>query len=230
MFIKNGKTLRMEKKTTQERIKEAYLDHVLTQNAKPVSVYAFMKKLRLSEKVFYTHFTSFDDLEATLWDELFRETRSAVTGSAEFASFNAREKTLSLFYGFTESMKPSRSFIQYSIRQSPAFPGEPRVLRKVRRSFQEFCEQVIAQGLESGELSRRKHLDHRYKDALWLQFVFIIRFWTNDTSADFEKTDEAIEKGVQLTFDLMGHSPLDNLVEYGKFLFRNARFVYERAK
>lgn len=220
----------MEKKTADIRIREAYIDFVLTQNHKPASVYAFMKKLRLSESTFYEFYPSFEALEAKVWDEIFRDTLAAITISEEFDTFSARDKTLSLFYGFTEAMKPERSFIRYSFKDSPGFPGEIQVLRQMRESFFGFCENIIAQGLESGELSRRKYLDQRYKDALWLQFIFVIRFWINDTSPDFEKTDEAIEKGVQLTFDLMGHSPLDNLLDYGKFLVRNAKFAYEGAK
>ena len=33
--------------------------------------------------------------------------------------------------------------------------------------------------------------------------------------------DEAIEKGVNVTFDLFQRSPIDNLFEYGKFLAKN---------
>jgi Tetracyclin repressor-like, C-terminal domain len=53
------------------------------------------------------------------------------------------------------------------------------------------------------------------------QFLFITRFWADDSSDGFEKSDEAIEKGVNLTFDLMARSPLDSLVDYGKFIARN---------
>jgi len=209
---------------------ENYVDHVLTHGEKPASVYAFMKKLRLPEALFYENYPSFEELEAGIWKDIFMETLAAVSSSAEYASFSARDKALALFYGFTEAMKPRRSFILYSFRSSSGKLGEVRVLRRTRESFNSYCGNIIRAGLESGELSDRKYLSERYKDALWLQFVFIIRFWTKDSSPDFEKTDEAIEKGVQLTFDLMGHSPIDNLVEYGKFLFRNARFVYEGAK
>jgi hypothetical protein len=51
--------------------------------------------------------------------------------------------------------------------------------------------------------------------------VFILNFWINDNSAAFEKTDEAIEKGINVTFDLFQRSPIDNLFEYGKFLVQN---------
>jgi hypothetical protein len=56
---------------------------------------------------------------------------------------------------------------------------------------------------------------------LWIQFGFVLNFWINDNSAGFEKTDEAIEKGVNVTFDLFQRSPIDNLFEYGKFLAKN---------
>lgn len=220
----------MEKKTSRERIRDAYIDYVLTNNQKPASVYAFVKKLKLAESTFYKHYPSFEALEAGIWEELFRETLTAVEGSAEYDSFSARDKTLSVFYAFTETMKPNRSFIRYSFKDSSRFPGDLHILQQLRKAFNEFSANIIAQGLESGELSKRKYLDHRYKDALWLQLVFIIRFWIHDASSDFEKTDEAIERGLQLTFDLMGHSPLDNLMEYGKFIFQNAGFAYEGAK
>ena len=78
--------------------------------------------------------------------------------------------------------------------------------------------------MENKELADRKFLSKRYKDALWIQFAFVMNFWANDDSADFEKTDEAIEKGINVTFDLFQRSPIDNLFEYGKFLSRNGKF------
>ncbi|MDQ2864039.1 MAG: TetR family transcriptional regulator C-terminal domain-containing protein, partial [Bacteroidota bacterium] len=68
-----------------------------------------------------------------------------------------------------------------------------------------------------------KFFSKRYKDALWIQFAFIINFWIDDDSNGFEKTDEAIEKGINLSFDLFQRSPIDNLFEYGKFLARNGK-------
>ena len=53
--------------------------------------------------------------------------------------------------------------------------------------------------------------------------MFVLHFWVRDDSANFEKTDEAIEKGVNVTFDLFERSPIDNLFEYGKFLTQNSQ-------
>jgi len=54
-----------------------------------------------------------------------------------------------------------------------------------------------------------------------LQLLFVIGFWIKDDSIAFEKTDAAIEKAVNLSFDLMGKGPLDAMLDFGKFLYQN---------
>ena len=53
-----------------------------------------------------------------------------------------------------------------------------------------------------------------------MQLGFLINFWINDSSADFEKTDQAIEKSVQTAFDVFDNTPLSTLVDFGKFLWK----------
>jgi hypothetical protein len=80
---------------------------------------------------------------------------------------------------------------------------------------------ILIQGIESKELTERKYLDDKYVDGLWVNFLFVLKFWLNDTSSGFEKTDAAIEKSVNLGMDLMGKGPLDAALDFGKFLFQN---------
>jgi hypothetical protein len=112
----------------------------------------------------------------------------------------------------------------YSLKENGTHHYTPAPLSAVKPLFEVFTENILNEGLESGELANRKFFTKRYKDALWAQFLFITKFWINDDSAGFEKTDEAIEKGINVTFDLFQRSPLDNLFEYGKFLSRNGAF------
>lgn len=51
---------------------------------------------------------------------------------------------------------------------------------------------------------------------------FVLNLWVYDDSDNFEKTAEAIEKGINVTFDLFQRSPIDNMVEYSRFLARKA--------
>ncbi|WP_222537253.1 TetR family transcriptional regulator C-terminal domain-containing protein [Pedobacter polysacchareus] len=209
---------------TAQQIKNGYLDYVLLNGEKPASVYSFVKKLKIAEADFYDFYPSFESIEKNLWVELTLETIQAIEAQEVWSQYSSREKILSFFYSYVEVLKKHRSFIIYSLKNHKNKFGTPEVLSGVRPIFENFAEGIINEGLESGELANRKFLSKRYKDAVWVQFGFIINFWTTDDSAGFEKTDEVIEKGVNVTFDLFERSPLDNLLEYGKFLSRNGNF------
>ncbi|MFT6930871.1 MAG: hypothetical protein ACJAQ7_002366 [Sediminicola sp.] len=42
----------------------------------------------------------------------------------------------------------------------------------------------------------------------------------NDSSPAFEKTDLAIEKSVTTIFDLFDNTPLESILDFGKFLYK----------
>jgi hypothetical protein len=204
-------------------IKKAYIDFVLTQDEKPKSVYSFTKKLKITEADFYTFYASFESIEKSIWVELISETISEIKKQELWAQYSSRDKMLSFFYSYVELLKANRSFVTYSLKTQKKKLGTPEVLSGVKPIFENFAEETINEGLESGELAERKFLSNRYKDALWIQYAFILNFWIDDTSEGFEKTDEAIEKGIQVTFDLFQRSPIDSLFEYGKFLTQNGK-------
>ena len=47
-----------------------------------------------------------------------------------------------------------------------------------------------------------------------------MKFWLDDSSASFEKTDIYIEKSVKATFELLNIAPVDSLIDFGKFIFK----------
>ncbi|MBK0380504.1 TetR family transcriptional regulator C-terminal domain-containing protein [Mucilaginibacter segetis] len=205
---------------TIQSIQKAYIDHVLTQGEQPKSVYVFAKKNKMTEEDFYQFFGSFDAVEQTVWADITKTTIAEIKTQEIWMQYSAREKALSFFYSFFELLKRNRSFAIYSIKKHSGL-GTPKVLYTTKDIFEEFAAEILNEGIESGEISDRKFFAKRYKDALWIQFGFVLNFWINDNSAAFEQTDEAIEKGVNVTFDLFQRSPIDNLFEYGKFLAKN---------
>ncbi|MGN6602344.1 MAG: TetR family transcriptional regulator C-terminal domain-containing protein [Ginsengibacter sp.] len=207
-----------------KKIQDSYIDYVLTNGEAPKSVYNFAKELKMTEAEFYKHYASFDAIEKAVWEDLTLATIINIKEQEVWPQYTAREKMLSFFYGYIELLKTKRSFIIYTLNKNPKKITTPSVLTNARKVFESFAEDVVNEGLDSGELADRKYLSNKYKDALWIQFAFIIRFWIEDDSAGFEKTDEAIEKGINVTFDLFQRSPIDNLFEYGKFLTRNGKF------
>ncbi|MGY3054403.1 AcrR family transcriptional regulator [Pedobacter sp. UYEF25] len=210
---------------TANQIKESYIDYVLTHDEEPKSVYAFAKKLKITESSFYDHFTSFASIEKHVWVSLTAETIAKIKEQDIWAGFSSREKLLSFFYSYLENLKGERSFIIFSLKKNVSKFSTPASLSGTKPIFERFAEDVLTEGLETGELADRKFFAKRYKDALWIQFIFILNFWINDSSEGFEKTDEAIEKGINVTFDLFQRSPIDSLLEYGKFLSVNGKFA-----
>jgi hypothetical protein len=206
---------------TIEGIRKAYIDYVLTEGVQPKSVYIFAKKNKMTEAEFYQFFGSFDAIEESIWSGFALNTLIEIRGQDVWQEYSSREKALSYFYAFFELLKSSRSFAVYSVQKQPKGFTTPKTFEKLKEIFEGFAEEIINEGIETGELSDRKFFSKRYKDALWIQFVFVVNFWINDSSTGFEKTDEAIEKGVNVTFDLFQRSPIDNLFEYGKFLAKN---------
>ncbi|MDB5007958.1 MAG: hypothetical protein JWP45_2351 [Mucilaginibacter sp.] len=207
---------------TIESIQKAYIDFVLTEGEHPKSVYIFAKKNKMTEEEFYRFYSSFDAIEENIWTAFALKTIAEIKTQEIWNQYTSREKALSFFYGFFELLKSSRSFVVYSVKKQPKTFTTPQIFIGIKNIFENFCNDLIAEGIETNELSDRKYFTKRYKDALWIQLVFILNFWINDNSAGFEKTDEAIEKGINVTFDLFQRSPIDNLFEYGKFLAKNS--------
>jgi hypothetical protein len=215
----------MATKITKEKIIDAYIDYVLTEGKVPNSVYSFAKQNKMDEGQFYEFFASFDAIEVALWIEDFNKTLEKVRSQEVWSTYGVREKLLSFFFTYFEILKSHRSIVVHSYKANakPQGLSVSGPLKQLRVVFNDFATELVGEGLESGELKDRMKLNDRYKDAMWAQYLFLLNFWTNDSSVGFEKTDEAIEKGVNVTFDLIGRNPIDNLIDYGKFLAQNAR-------
>ena len=52
-----------------------------------------------------------------------------------------------------------------------------------------------------------------------------MKYWLEDTSPSFERTDIFIEKAVTTSFDLMNITPLKSVLDLGKFLFKDKSFM-----
>lgn len=203
---------------------ETYIDYTLTHNKTPNSVYEFAKVAGISEAEFYNIYASLESLEMDIFNQWFEETMQGVVQSEVYNSYNAREKLLSFFFAWIEKLKQQRSFVKYMFDRKEDrlhLPKYPSFLKSMRESFLQYAKQLIREAIDKNEISDRKYLSDKYDEAVWVNLLFVMGFWLKDNSKKFEKTDEAIERSVNLAFDLMGRSPLDSMIEFGKFLFQN---------
>lgn len=206
-----------------EQIKQEYIRYVLNHGKRPASVFTFMQSLNMDEKSFYDHYSSFAALEEAVWDDAFNDTINKLRNDSVFEEYSAREKMLAMYYGYMETLKNVRSFAKMTYEQRGSLErrlcGEPNLFARLEKSFDSFAKGIINDGIYTGEITDRPFLTDRYAGFLWWQMEFIIGFWIKDNSQSLERTDAAIEKAVNLSFDLLGKNIADSAFDFAKFVF-----------
>jgi AcrR family transcriptional regulator len=206
-----------------EVLENAYREALLSEGKSPSSVFTFCKNIGIKESEFYNFFASFQAIESAIWQRYIEEVKSKLTADRDYARFTAREKILTFYFSLVELLKADRSFVLFLLKmwKNPAI--QPAFLKGFHKSFEEWANGVIAEGKVSGEIAKRPFIDERYHHLLWLHLLFVLQFWSQDDSPNFDKTDAAIEKSVNLAFDLIGKGILDNALDFGKFLYQNSK-------
>ena len=204
-----------------EKIKKAYIEYVLEHGSQPSSIFKFVKDLKLKEETFYETFNSFEAVEKDIWLGMLETTISQIAQESIYEAYSVREKLLAFYYTLIEVMKKSRSYLLQTAKR-PGVPDlTPYYLETFKKEFKAFVGELLAEAQETGEVQKRQYISNRYDEGIWLQFLFVLNFWMKDDSKGFEKTDAAIEKAVNLSFELMGRGPLDEVVDFAKFLWQN---------
>lgn len=220
---KTKKTSARASQISREAIKESYRETLLTEGKRPATVFAFCKKLKIKETEFYKHFSSFEAIEKAVWTDHLETVKAKLERDKDYAAFTSREKILTFYFSLAELLKSDRSFLIHQLQSWKNPAVLPGFLKGFQQGFTEWAKPVIESGVQAGDIAKRPYLDQQYHHLLWMHFLFILQFWTHDESPDFEKTDAAIEKSVNLAFDLIGKGILDNAIDFGKFLYQTSR-------
>ncbi|WPR73637.1 TetR family transcriptional regulator C-terminal domain-containing protein [Algoriphagus sp. NG3] len=210
------------KKDYRKLILEGFKNHVLEHGDLPKSVFKFAKDLKMKEEDFYTYFTSFESIKSTILVDIFDETLAQIEAQGVFEGYSAREKFLGFLYTWIEVLKKNRSYL-LSLYESKAksLVTFPKEAAEFKEKFKAFANEILLEGKETTEIAERPYITDKYDEALWMQVGFVFRYWLEDRSPRFEKTDAAIEKSVNLGFDLMGKSALDSFLDFAKFMYQS---------
>ena len=209
-----------KKEITNQDILGFYIDYFLENNKAPHSVYKFAKHYNFEEAVFYANFSSFEQIEKTFFTSLFQQTMSLLEKSEDFESYDARTKLLSFYFTYFEMLTANRSFVVALLKEDRNKLKSLSKLTELRKHFKQFFDTLE---IEKIDLKQEKLIEFQEKtmsEMAWLQFLFTLKFWIEDTSLSFEKTDIFIEKSVNTSFDLMDIAPLKSLIDFGKFMWQ----------
>lgn len=209
-----------KKSISQSDIIGFYMDYVLTHNEKPKSIYAFSKANNFEESNFYLFFGSFDALEQSIFKVFFENTHATLEKSEEYQSFDARNKLLSFYYTFFENLTANRSYVVHALEDHKGSMTSLKLLSHLKKSFTNYIQNLGINLVDVPQAQLEKLQNRGLKESAWFQLLVTLRFWLDDTSSSFEKTDIFIEKSVQASFDFINVTPLKSIVDFGKFLYK----------
>lgn len=210
-----------KKNITAEKIIDLYMSTLLLENEIPKTVYAFAHTNNFEESEFYKYFSSFEVLEKQIFSLFCENTIGMLMENEDYATYTPINKLLSFYYTFFEMLNANRSFVYLKLAQNKNKLEALKLLSKLRVTFLKYIEAEIYE--ETIDL-KNKTLNSISKkgvnETAWAQLLFTIQFWIEDTSPNFEKTDIFIEKSVQASFDLKNIKPLESVIDFAKFLWK----------
>ncbi|WP_121315099.1 TetR family transcriptional regulator C-terminal domain-containing protein [Flavobacterium sp. 102] len=199
---------------------ELYMNDVLETNEEPRNAYAFCKKHEIEESDFYAFFGSLDIVKQTIWLKFFDNAVTTIEKEAAFENYLDKDKLLTLCFTLFEVLTLNRSYVLFSLKENKEGLKNLKNLKLFRNHFKEYIVNKIKSKPSEPFGKVAKVTEPVFSEGAWLQFLFILKFWMDDTSKGFEKTDVLIEKSVNTVVDLLDTKPLESLFDLGKFLWK----------
>jgi hypothetical protein len=209
-----------KKVLNKESIISLYMIYVLDNEKKPHTVYQFSKAHNFDEQEFYKFFASFDVLEKHVFNAFFENTLKALSKSVDYTSFDARNKLLSFYYTFFENLSANRSYVIQSLENSKTSLKGLKLFSSLKDSFTQYIDELDIEMIDVKQKQIQEIQRKALKESAWMQLLMTMKFWMDDSSAAFEKTDVFIEKSVNTSFDVLQVTPLKSVIDLGKFLFK----------
>ncbi len=209
-----------KKALTRHALIGMYMEHVLEHERDPQSVYKFCKEQKISEDEFYGFFGSFKGMQQEIWNTFFDHSLAMIEKQKGYEELDNKNKMLSFFFTFFELLTVNRSYVLFALDENMNVSKNMSQLSGLRKRVKEFSSELIEMGNDEKQLRILKHPVSVFSEGAWLQTLFILKYWMEDNSAGFEKTDVVIEKSVRAIFDVFETTPLESILDFGKFLWK----------
>jgi len=214
-----------KKKISKQDIFSFYMDFYLENGEAPKSVYQLSKAYNFDESHFYQFFGNLSGIEKSIFKSFFEQTIDLLDKSEEYATFDSRNKLLSLYYTFFEILTANRSFVLNVLERDKTSPRFLKTVSYFKPEFLEYIQALDIEKLDFKGAQIEKMVGKSLDESLWIQMVICIKFWMDDDSASLEKTDIFIEKSINTGFDLLNVQPLKSVIDLGKFLYNEKSYM-----
>ena len=210
------------KKTTitRDKIVSMYMNYRLEKSDRPKSVYQFAKENGFDETLFYSFFGTLESVEKEIYKIFIEKTIDLIQKDPAYENYDMKDKMLSFYFTLFEMMSANRSYVLLTLKEHQNQLKNLMQLSSFRTEFKNYVSEIITDDVRIQYEKFQNIQEKAIKESAWIQFLMILKFWLEDESAAFEKTDIFIEKSVKAGFELMNITPIESVIDFGKFLFK----------
>jgi hypothetical protein len=205
---------------TKDKIVSMYMNYRLENNDQPKSVYQFSKINGFDESQFYSFFGTLESLEKEIFKMFLEKTVALIEKDPAYEAYDMKSKMLNFYFTFFELLSANRSYVVMSLKEHQNQLKNLMQLSELRIEFKNYITQIISDEVRTQHEKFQNFQEKAIQETSWIQFLLTMKFWLDDESPAFEKTDIYIEKSVKATFELMNIAPIDSLIDFGKFIFK----------
>lgn len=205
---------------TKDKIVSLYMNYRLENNDKPKSVYQFAKTNSFDETEFYSFFGTLESVEKEIFKMFLEKAIALIQKDPSYATYDMKNKMLSFYFTFFEMLSANRSYVVMSLKEHQNQLKNVMQLSSLRIGFKNYITEIMTDEVRTQYEKFQNLQEKAIQETAWIQFLLTMKFWLEDESPAFEKTDIYIEKSVKATFELMNIAPLDSLIDFGKFIFK----------
>jgi hypothetical protein len=153
--------------------------------------------------------------------QFFEHAVATMQKDEAYNAFVDRDKLLTLYFTLFELLSLNRSYVLFQLEGHKQGLKNLKSLRGMRNHFKDFIIDNVQFTQDTAWNEKWTKISKSVTaEAAWVIFIVILKFWIDDTSKGFEKTDILIEKTVNTAFDLMQTQPLERVIDLGKFLWK----------
>jgi len=197
-----------------------YMDYVLEHHEAPQSVYKFAKSNNFEEAKFYEFYGTFKALEDSIFKAFYENALSVLEKNEDYLNFDARNQLLSFYYTFFEILTANRSYVLLALKEHKDQLKSLTSLAELKKQFTNYIGMLDIETIDFKQDQLEKIQKRGIKETAWLQLLITLKFWMEDSSPAFEKTDIFIEKSVKASFDIIDTTPLKSIIDLGKFIYK----------
>ena len=205
---------------TKDQIVSMYMNYVLEHSEKPKSVYHFTKINEFTETELYAFFGTIESIEKEIFKMFVDKTIDLLNKNKEYELDDMKGKMLSFYFTFFEILTANRSYVVLVLKEHDNQLKKLMQLSGLRNSFRDYLSEIITDDFRTQQEKLQNFQEKAFLEASWIQLLLTLKFWLVDSSPSFEKTDIYNEKSVKASFELMNITPIDSLIDFGKFIFK----------